>query len=129
MLQLALAIWGIYVLYTGKLKVTNNKQVVGTAARLLGLVMLAPFPLAFMIGISIGIWAGANGKDLDDFQVPLLAVDVALVLCTALGVIGIAHAIGKPPGDELRPPPPWTMPPMPPSAPADPNNPYHPPQV
>jgi hypothetical protein len=128
MLQLALAIWGIYVLYTGKLKVTSNKQVTGTPARLLGGFMLAPLPVGFMLGIAVGIWAGANGKDVSDIQMPLLAVDVALVLGTALGVIGIAHAIGKPPGD-IQQPPHWTYQPPSPSAPSDPNNPYHPPQV
>jgi hypothetical protein len=132
MLQLALAIWGIIVLFTGKLKVTSRKQVEGTAARLLGLVMLAPLPVGFAIGLGVGMWASVNGKSLDDIRMPMLAVDVVLVLGVAALVVAVAQAIGKPPPDENRPPPPWTLPPPPmppPGPPADPNNPYHPPQV
>jgi hypothetical protein len=137
MLQLALAVWGIYVMVTGKLKVAQNKVVVGTPARLLALLMLAPLPVGFTIGIGVGVWAGANGKELEDIQIPLFLTDVALVIGTAVVVFCIAHAIGKPPAQQFAPPPwqggygpqPSFPPPPPASPPADPNNPYHPPQV
>ncbi len=136
MLQIALAVWGVIVLVTGKLKISQNKIVTGTAARLLAILMLAPLPVAFMIGIGVGVWAGANGKGIEDIQMPLMLVDVGLVIGTALLVVCIAHAIGKPP-EQPGMPPAWTgyapqsqfPPPGPPSKPADPNNPYHPPQV
>jgi hypothetical protein len=102
---------------------------------LLALLMLAPLPVGFMIGVGVGVWAGANGKSLEDIQVPLLLTDVALVLGTAIVVVSIAHAIGKPPEQPLAPPawpgnygPSTGLPPAS-GPPADPNNPYHPPQV
>jgi len=90
-------------------------------------------PLAFMAGMAIGVWAAANGRSIDDIRMPLMAADVGLVIGTAVLVFGIAHAIGKPPG-QTQFPQPWNpnqySPPKfpPPGPPADPNNPYHPPQ-
>jgi|GEM_PF-6801737 hypothetical protein len=133
MLELAMAVWGVIVLFTGRLKVSSTKVVEGTAARLLGLLMLAPLPIAFMVGIAVGIWAGANGRAMDDIRMPLLASEVGIVIITAIIVFSIAHAIGKPPGQQQLPLswqpnqyPPNQYPP--PGPPADPNNPYHPPR-
>lgn len=137
MLEIAMAVWGVIVLFTGRLKVSSSKVVQGTPARLLGLLMLAPLPLAFLAGIAIGVWAAANGRNVDDIRGPLLLAEVAIVVVTAIAVFSIAHAIGKPP-DQPQFPPAWPaygqgMPPYgqapPPGPPADPNNPYHPPQV
>lgn len=132
MLQIALAIWGIVVLFTGKLTVSKTKVVQGTAARLLGLLMLMPFPVAFMIGVAVGAWGAASGRDLEDLQMTLMAVDAGLVIGTAVLVLAIAHAIGKSPvQDPLTPafPPGQYAPPYPsPAPPADPNNPYHSPR-
>jgi hypothetical protein len=67
---------------------------------------------------------------------PLMLVDVGLVIGTAILVVGIAHAIGKPSEQPMLHPA-WNgyapqsqfPPPGPLSPPTDPNNPYHPPQV
>lgn len=127
MLQIAMAIVGIIVLCTGKLKLSANKVVVGTPARLLGLMLLAPLPVAFTIGICVGLYVGSTGGSLDDVQIPMLLVDVGLVVLTAIAVFAIASAIAKPPGYKPGPAFPGfgpNLPPGPPPPPADPNNPY-----
>jgi hypothetical protein len=127
MLQIAMAIFGIIVLCTGKLKLSANKVVVGTPARLLGLMLLAPLPVAFGIGICVGIYVASTGGNLDDVQMQMIFVDVGLVVLTALAVFAIANAIAKPPGYKATPAFPGfgpNVPPGPPPPPMDPSNPY-----
>ena len=130
MLEIILGVYGLYVLVTGKMKLSATKVVEGTPARLISLIMLAPFPLAFTIGIGIGVWAATNGKNAEDLTMPLLLVEVAIVVACAVLAFGIAHAIAKPPGSAqpqkfpgFGPQPPYPM------RPSDPNNPYQPPSI
>jgi hypothetical protein len=129
MLQIAMAIMGIIVLVTGKLKLSKNKVVEGTPARLLALILLAPFPVGFVIGLGVGFWAGATGRDFKEIQTALLLVDFGLVIGAAILTFSIGHAIGKPPGQVIHPPAwPDSFAPPTPLPPSDPNNPYQSPR-
>lgn len=100
MLQIALAIVGIVILCTGKFKVSANKVVEGTAARLLALILLAPFPLAFILGMVVGGWAAAEGKPLEEIRMVLMVIDVGVTLAAAIIAFTIAAIIARPPYDE-----------------------------
>ena len=128
MLEIVLGIYGLYVLITGKLKLSASKVVEGTPARLISLIMLAPFPVSFMIGLAIGIWAAANGHNIADLRMQLLVVELVIVVGCAILAFGIAHAIAKPPGT-VQPQkfPGFGPDPQYPSRPSDPKNPYQPP--
>jgi hypothetical protein len=127
-LEIALAIYGIVVLCTGKLKLSANKMVVGTPARLLGLLMLTPFPISFAVGLVVGVWAATTGRNLGDLRTFLLLGEVLIVVAVAALTFTIAHAIAKPPTATVTSlPPHWT--PGPPPPPSDPNNPYQSPHV
>jgi hypothetical protein len=123
MLQIVMAIVGIVVLWTGKLKLSANKVVEGTPARLLGAMLLMPFPLAFAIGLGIGAYVTIQGGNVEELQMPMMLGEMGIVVLTAIVVFGIASAIGKPPGEKQPPgyPPQFPQGPLPPS---DPNNPY-----
>jgi hypothetical protein len=128
MLQIALAIYGLIVLFTGKIKLSADKVVVGTPARLLALIMLAPLPLAFLAGLGIGVWAGATGKVIDDIQVPLMLVEAGITIGAAIVAFSIAHVIGKSPEEAALPA--WASQyPTAPPPPSDPDNPYQSPHV
>lgn len=129
MLQIALAVVGIIVLFTGKLKLSANKVVEGTPARLLALILLAPFPLAFIAGVGVGLWAAAAGKSLDDIRTPVTLIEAGLTVGAAVIAFSIAYAIARPPGQQA-PQPQWpeSFPSKPPP-PSDPNNPYQSPHV
>jgi hypothetical protein len=99
MLQIALAVWGIIILVTGKLTVSSNKVVLGTPARLLGLVMIAPLPLTFVISIAVMEWAAANRHNINDLIEPLEAVQLGLVIGAAVLTYVLAFIIAKPPGE------------------------------
>jgi hypothetical protein len=135
MLQLALAVIGLIVLFTGKLKLSADKVVEGTPARLLALILLTPLPLGFMVGLGVGVWAATAGKPIDDIRMPLLMVDVGLTIAAAVVTFGIASVIARPPGQQKAAPQwpettqwPQSFPSTPPP-PSDPNNPYQSPHV
>ena len=48
--------------FAGKLPLTQQRFVSGVSARLLGLVALTPFPIAFGVAFVFGFQAGANHK-------------------------------------------------------------------
>lgn len=130
MLEIILGVYGLYVLFTGKLKLSAEKVVEGTPARLLALIMLAPFPIAFAAGMAIGVWSAANGQEVGDLGFPLMAVEVVIVIVCAALAFGIAHAIAKPPG--FKRPEQFAgfgANPQFPPPPSDPNNPYQPPSI
>ncbi|HZN35372.1 MAG TPA: hypothetical protein VFB80_16195 [Pirellulaceae bacterium] len=130
MLEIILGIYGLYVLVTGKMKLSATKEVVGAPARLIALIMLAPFPIAFAAGLGVGFVAGMNGQDIGDLRMTLMLMEVGIVVACAIAAFSIAHAIGKPPGaaqpqfpTEFGANPPY------PQRPSDPNNPYQPPSI
>ena len=128
MLEIILGIYGLYVLITGKLKLSATKVVEGTPARLISLIMLAPFPLAFTVGLGVGVWATMNGKNPADLTMPLMGVEFVIVIACAILAFAIAHAIAKPPGSGApRQLPGFAPNPNFPTRPSDPNNPYQPP--
>ena len=129
MLEIILGIYGLYVLITGKMKLSATKEVVGTPARLISLIMLAPFPLAFMGGLIIGIWQGMNGQNVADLKMPLMLMEVVIVIACAVVAFGIAHMIAQPPGASQPQQYPVAQNPPTFQRPVDPKNPYQPPSI
>ena len=96
-LQLGMFIYGIVVLATGKAHLLGkNRPVVGDRARVLGVCLLVPFPLAFLIGFFYGMHIGDPGR-MD--QSLMLALDVGITVVGLLVVLGLAayfHATPPP---------------------------------
>lgn len=129
MLEIILAIYGLYILVAGKMKLSATKVVEGAPARLISLIMIAPLPLSFAVGLAIGIMAAANGQDVNQMRFMLLAIEVLIVIVCAIAAFSVAHSIAKPPGGT-----PQQFPGFGPNStfnppPADPKNPYHPPSM
>jgi len=51
---------GIYALIAGKIKVSQNFYLEGWRARVAGLFLIAPLPLAFLAGIMFGVLVGTG---------------------------------------------------------------------
>jgi hypothetical protein len=100
-LEIAMLVWGIVVMVTGKLKVSKTKEVRGMAARGLALLMIAPLPLAFGVGFIYGVMNANAGQKIDTVTVTI--VEVVIVLGFALAAIVGGLILGKHP-DEYPPP-------------------------
>src|SRR4051812_44818645 len=53
--EIGLLLCGLLALASGKLMVSGTTMVRGAAARLLGLVLMAPLPLSFLLGLLFGL--------------------------------------------------------------------------
>lgn len=94
-LEIAMLVWGIFVMVTGKLKVSKTKEVRGWAARGLAVLLLIPIPLAMVIIVIYGAICAGSGRQID----PLVAtgLEVATVLGCAVVTAVAGMIIGKEP--------------------------------
>jgi MFS family permease len=53
--EIAMLCMGLYALISGKLVLRNKTPVTGKRARIIGLIYMLPVPMAFILGIPLGI--------------------------------------------------------------------------
>ncbi|QDU54151.1 hypothetical protein [Aeoliella mucimassa] len=90
MLQLAVFIYGIVVLFRGKFALGGGREVVGTRARILGVLCVCVLPFAFCIGLAIGLLALSGVIDMPD-QMVMVAMDLGVVI----GTIVLVYVLGN----------------------------------
>lgn len=104
LVQLALFVAGVVLLFVGRLPLSRTKVVEGAPARVLGLVAAAPLPVAFTVGFFVGFLAQPADpqKFLADNRWNILLVDAGLVLGAVLIVVVGALVFGTDPteGDD-----------------------------
>jgi hypothetical protein len=98
-LEIGMLIAGIITLAKGKFTLTKSRVVQGGAARLAGVVMVLPLPLAFAVGFVIGFDRGVHGKpvDLKELQGTLAVVELSIVAVCFLVALGIGLVCAQPP--------------------------------
>ena len=99
--ELLMLLAGVYALMAGKLKVTKWLQLEGRQARVAGLLLIAPVPLALLIRILIELLFNAGALPEAVLQYAGI-VDVALVLLALIAVVVLARR--KPAPGEPEPP-------------------------
>ena len=102
--EIAMLIVGLLALVRGKLTISKNKVVTGTAARLLGLLALTPLPVALA---AVGLYVAVSGvgdpeRFVEDNKLTLALIEAGVVIGIAILVFGIGAAIGKPPETEKK---------------------------
>lgn len=111
-LELGLAVVGIYLLATGKAKLPAGWSIKGPLVRYAGIAFIAPLPLIFLISFALGFAEGFRDKTPDlKSAAPLLTgieVGVLVTCCTMSAIlIGMAYLKQLSPEDrffEDRPP-------------------------
>lgn len=103
MFQLAVFVWGIFILVKRKVTLTKNKIVTGGPAIAIGILFVGMLPMAFVIGAILGLIVAPVGQgavdNLMSYARVLDFVILALVLITAFI---IAANYGKSPGEIAR---------------------------
>ena len=84
--ELLLLAGGLYALIVGRVKLTKNLYLEGWRARIAGLFLVAPLPLAFATGILIGVLLGAGILPASAEQY-LICIDPLLVLGALAGAV------------------------------------------
>jgi hypothetical protein len=101
-IEIVLGVLGLILLLVGRLPLRPGRAVQGFAARLVGLLLMLPFPIAYLVGYNIGADAALHGKKLDlTKEAPRLALIEAgiIVACFVLAMV-LALATAKPLEDE-----------------------------
>ena len=86
--EILMFVGGLYALIAGKINLTRNLRLEGRHARVAGLILMAPLPLAILIGLALG--AGAVSGDILDYAG---FIDMALVLLALVVVVIFGYAV------------------------------------
>lgn len=78
-IAIAVALYSFYVVIAGKMRVSSNREVRGTPARLIGLIGLLPIPLVLFCVFGIDLVFAVLGEDLDREPRRKWAVGVEMV--------------------------------------------------
>src|SRR5690349_21176263 len=64
--QIALVVWGIIVLVRGQVAFSQNRIVLGAKARIIGALLILPWPLAIGIAMVYAMVQVAGGKEIEE---------------------------------------------------------------
>jgi hypothetical protein len=106
LLELVLLVLGIVVLATGKINLTRSRVVRGNNARILGVLMLLPLPVAFCIGLVVGAMYNGRPGDFQNLFWTLNAIEggmlfAFLVIFTVACVLLAESKDGAPSTDDV----------------------------
>ncbi len=88
--EIALLLYGLYALFTAKYAIGKGRTVTGGKARILGGLCVLPLPLAFFVGLIVGVFAITLG---DGTFNPWVASGIEIVIL--LTVIVVVMLLGN----------------------------------
>lgn len=91
-------IFGMIALIRSHFLLTRVKEVRGWPARIIGVLLIMPFPLSFLVGIVLGVILVATGKDTKDQTItPIInIIEIAIVALCFFAAIGVAVFFAEP---------------------------------
>ncbi len=102
--ELMMLVGGLYALFTGKLKLTKGMSLEGRRARIAGLFLASPLPLAFLAGLALGFLVQVDILPADVTAYSVL-IELGLILFGLIGAVVYARAT------EPKAEPPSSLPP------------------
>jgi hypothetical protein len=91
-LEIAMLIAGIVALVKGEFNLTRNKVVRGAVARVIGVLLLAPLPIAFAIVFAVAARHTVQGRDPNDTGLRLTYALIEIGVIALFGVTAIVVA-------------------------------------
>lgn len=92
--EILMLVGGLYALIAGKVRLTRNMYLEGWRARVAGLFLIAPLPLAFLAGLLVGLLMGMGALPASAGSVVGI-VELLLVLGALVGAV-IFAVVTKP---------------------------------
>jgi hypothetical protein len=90
LVQIAMLVMGVIAIVKGQIKLSPRRVVDGVPARVIGVVLIMPLPLALFLGFVVGFGLAAQGKNVDrntmlivspiDIGVVVLALVISLII-------------------------------------------------
>jgi hypothetical protein len=108
--EIAMLIFGILALVTGKFSLSRTRVVAGTPARIIGVILLMPLVIGQGGGLALGMFKGmqiaARGGPVDaqalkkeltqELETPILILNVVVTALSVVAVAVIAVVTAKP---------------------------------
>jgi hypothetical protein len=98
-LQIGMLIYGIVILVTGKYKLSTTKVAEGPPARIAGVFMLLPLPLALLAGFAVGLTMVREPADLERLRPTFAILEIGITLTCLIIAVVIGAANGRDPAD------------------------------
>ncbi len=92
---LLLAIFGIQALVSGKVSLSKTRIITGKSAKIMGIIALMPFPVAFVLGFSLGFYWGATRPGQEMPLVLPFLVNVGALVLVGIGIAIVASRAPK----------------------------------
>jgi hypothetical protein len=102
--EIAMLIFGIIALATGKIKLSRNVVVRGPMARVIGLVLMAPIPLSLAVGLAIGTAFVIKGKTVTEVPWGIRLIEPVIALICGVVALVMGRAFKSPPAPKRRRP-------------------------
>jgi WD40 repeat protein len=108
-LEIALVIWGLMALFSGKITLSKQRVVEGPAARIAGVVFMLPWPVSYVLGYGLRVSQLSQGRPLvlKEWMPTLIVMElIVIAVCVGLGFLiaqtGVAPTSAQPkfPPDE-----------------------------
>ena len=98
MCEIVMLIFGIITLIRGKFTLTRGKEVRGVPARVIGLVLMLPFPLSLALDLLAGIVLAILGKPPTEQEATTIGVviEVCIVALCFITAIVMANVYSQP---------------------------------
>jgi hypothetical protein len=90
--EILMLIGGLYALIVGRIKLTNSLNLTGWRARVAGLFLVAPFPIALLIGFLMGVLIGLGALPASALNSSGI-LELLLVVGCLIGVVIFAWAV------------------------------------
>ncbi len=97
-LQIGMLVMGLIALFSGKLSLTKAMTLKGAAARLAGLIMIAPLPINLGVGFVVGLTVASQGRQFNfqEWQMTFILLEVGVTLGCLLIAFLVAATMGAP---------------------------------
>ncbi|MGD9007269.1 MAG: hypothetical protein PVG41_05075 [Desulfobacteraceae bacterium] len=92
--QIGLLIYGIIAIIRGQYSMRKGRKVIGSKARLLGAVCMAPIPLAMIAGTVIG-FLNPDAVIAGELKGLIAGIEIAILICTILSLILLTKTFYK----------------------------------
>jgi hypothetical protein len=98
MCEIIILIFGIITLIRGHFLLTRVKEVRGWPARIIGVLLILPFPLSFLVGLVLGATFVAMRKDIGEARLEpaIRFIELGIVALCFFSAIGVALFFAQP---------------------------------
>lgn len=90
-LEITMLVMGLVGLISGKLTIAKNTRLEGTPARITGLILIIPLPVALVAGFLLGLLLG-NSMPLETIQIIGSVIEFGLIIVCLVGAMLYANS-------------------------------------